>query len=143
MPAKVQLSGGEMIVDGGFTVGIAGAKDTRIEHAAERFLNQLSLQTALPWKAQLGTDSAKLVIQAQNADNNLLALGSDESYLLEVTPAGAKLSAANDLGILHGLQTFLQLVKTSTNGFAVPALRIDDQPRFPWRGLMIDASRHF
>jgi len=38
---------------------------------------------------------------------------------------------------------FLQLVETTGEGFAVPAISIVDSPRFPWRGLMIDVSRHF
>jgi len=70
-------------------------------------------------------------------------LGEDESYTLDVTPEGAKLHAPTTLGTLRGLQTFLQLVAVTPDGFAVPAVRIEDQPRFPWRGLMIDASRHF
>ena len=53
------------------------------------------------------------------------------------------LEAANPLGVLHGLQTFLQLVRITPRGFAVPAMTIDDQPRFPWRGLMLDVGRHF
>jgi len=144
MPAKVQPGTGQFIVDASFTVAITGAKDTRIEHAADRFFDRLARQTAIPLKPTVGTSNdAKLVIHADKADNNLLALGSDESYVLEVTPAGIELSAPNDLGILHGLETILQVVKASPNGFAIPAMRIDDAPRFPWRGLMIDVSRHF
>jgi hexosaminidase len=70
-------------------------------------------------------------------------LGEDESYHLTVSPQSVSLTAPNPLGILHGLQTFLQLVKSSPQGFVVPAVVIDDQPRFPWRGLMLDAGRHF
>ena len=44
---------------------------------------------------------------------------------------------------MRGLQTFLQMVQTTSDGFAVPAIAIRDQPRFSWRGLMIDVSRHF
>ncbi|MGC1382517.1 MAG: family 20 glycosylhydrolase, partial [Candidatus Acidiferrales bacterium] len=47
------------------------------------------------------------------------------------------------LGTLHGLQTFLQLVQVTPTGFAAPAVHIEDRPRFPWRGLMIDSGRHF
>ncbi len=47
------------------------------------------------------------------------------------------------LGALHGLQTFLQLVTITPTGFAAPAVTIKDQPRFPWRGTLIDVSRHF
>jgi len=40
---------------------------------------------------------------------------------------------------MHGLQTFLQLVHVTPQGFAAASVTIDDQPRFEWRGLMIDA----
>ncbi len=54
-----------------------------------------------------------------------------------------ELTAPNPLGVLHGLQTFLQLVRITPQGFAAPVVTIDDQPRFPWRGLMLDSGRHF
>jgi hexosaminidase len=44
---------------------------------------------------------------------------------------------------MHGMQTFLQLVRITPRGFTVPVVTIDDKPRFPWRGLMIDSGRHF
>jgi len=53
-----------------------------------------------------------------------------------------QLTAANPLGVLHGLQTFLQLVKVTHQGFSVPVAAIDDS-RFSWRGLMLDTGRHF
>src|SRR6266576_1357931 len=86
---------------------------------------------------------AMLVIRVARANKEVLELGEDESYSLEVSNAGAKLDAPTTLGALHGLQTFLQLVATSADGFAVPALSIQDKPRFPWRGLLIDVGRHF
>src|SRR5207253_1550646 len=49
----------------------------------------------------------------------------------------------NPLGVLHGLQTFLQLVETGSAGFAVPEITIQDKARFAWRGLLIDVARHF
>ncbi len=67
----------------------------------------------------------------------------DESYHLQITATEVHLEAANPLGVLHGLQTFLQLVRITPRGFVVPAMTIDDQPRFPWRGLMLDVGRHF
>lgn len=70
-------------------------------------------------------------------------LGEDESYHLEISKTRVQLTAPNPLGVLHGLQTFLQLVKITPQGFSIPVATIDDKPRFPWRGLMIDVSRHF
>jgi hexosaminidase len=143
LPAKVQMGSGQLVIDGTFSVGLAGAKDTRIDQAVNRFIARLSKDTAIPLAQKTASGNAKLVIEAAKADNNLLALGTDESYVLEVSASGAKISAPNDLGVLHGLETFLQLVKASSDGFAVPALRIEDAPRFAWRGLMMDVSRHF
>jgi hexosaminidase len=67
----------------------------------------------------------------------------DEGYTLDVTPNGAVLAAATPYGALRGIETFLQLVEQRPTGFAVAAVRIEDRPRFPWRGLLIDAARHF
>jgi hexosaminidase len=132
LPAKVQPGSGQLLIDANFSVALTGAKDSRIQGATERFLERLARQTAIPLKTKIaGSGDAKLVIAATKADEKLLQLGADESYTLEISPTSAKLSAANDLGVLHGLETFLQLVKSSPDGFAVPALRIDDQPRFP------------
>src|SRR5262249_36470242 len=90
-----------------------------------------------------GSGAPSLVISAQHETGPVQKLGEDESYELAVSASGAKLSAPNPLGILHGLQTFLQLVQTGANGFVVPAVTIKDQPRFAWRALLIDVGRHY
>src|ERR1019366_3277088 len=86
---------------------------------------------------------ATLVIRAENAGRKVQELDEDESYTLEITASRATLTAPNALGVLHGLQTFLQLIEPTPAGFAVPVIAIHDQPRFAWRGLLIDVSRHF
>ncbi|HYL84044.1 MAG TPA: family 20 glycosylhydrolase [Candidatus Angelobacter sp.] len=144
IPANVQNSAGSLRLDSNFTVALTGHVEPRLERAAERFLRQLARQTALPVKLQpTKTESATLVIRTDHASKEIQEVGEDESYVLEVTAAGAKLTAPTPLGTLHGLQTFLQLVDVSVDGFAAPALTIQDKPRFPWRGLMIDSARHF
>ncbi|UHG92382.1 beta-N-acetylhexosaminidase [Spirosoma oryzicola] len=68
-----------------------------------------------------------------------------EGYDLLVTPTGITLTAPEPAGIFYGLQTMRQLlpVSKSFRDQSVPALHIRDQPRFGWRGLMLDVSRHF
>jgi len=88
-------------------------------------------------------DTAHFKVHTGGPSKVIQQLGEDESYQLTVSPDGVRLAAASPLGVMHGLQTFLQLVRETPHGFTVPAVTIDDKPRFPWRGLMIDVGRHF
>ncbi len=145
MPAKLDTGSGQLVLDPSFSVTTAGYTDARLRRAVNRFLDQLRFETGmLPLDMNLVRGpAATLVIHTEHASQPVQGLGEDESYALEITSAGASLRAPNPLGILHGLETFLQLVETVPSGFVVPAVLIEDQPRFPWRGLMIDVSRHF
>jgi len=145
MPAKVQLGNGRLLIDPSFSVAITGHKEARLDRAIQLFLSQLRQQTGMPPTDMKVTNSssAALVMQCAGGTRDVQELGEDESYRLEVSNSGARLSAPTTLGVMRGLQTFLQLVETTGEGFAVPAATIEDGPRFPWRGLMIDVSRHF
>jgi hexosaminidase len=145
MPASVQMKPGQLVIDPSFTVGISGEPDAHLLRAVELFLDNLRRQTGMSPLDMKVTDAAqaKLTVHSEGGSKAVQELGEDESYSLKITPAGAKLNAATPLGIMRGLQTFLQLVQTSSDGFAAPAVAIQDKPRFPWRGLMIDVSRHF
>jgi hexosaminidase len=152
LPAKAQLGSGVLPVDKGFTLGFTGFRDERLDRAGQRFLMQLHRETGIVFAAagsQAGMlaprDAARatLLVTTGHDSKPVQELGEDESYTLEVTPTGAKLNAPTTLGTLRGLQTFLQLVSITPNGFSVQAVSIQDQPRFPWRGLMIDSARHF
>jgi hexosaminidase len=145
VPASLQMGTGQLAVDASFSVGIGGPHDARLQRAVDRFLNDLRRQTGmLPLDMSVG-DASKtiLVVSPDHVSKEVQELNEDESYTLEITTSGAKLTAPTSLGAMHGLQTFLQLVVSTPTGFAVPAMSIQDKPRFPWRGLMIDVSRHF
>src|SRR6202521_2082380 len=144
VPASVQRGTGQLAVDASFSVALTGHDDARLERAVQRFLRQLGRQTGLILAAKpAGAAKTTLVIHTEHDSKPVQELGEDESCTLEVTATGAKLTAPTTLGTLHGLQTFLQLVDVSADGFAAPAVTIQDKPRFPWRGLMIDSVRHF
>jgi hexosaminidase len=144
VPSSVQIGTGRLLVDSKFSVGSTGYTEPRLDRAIERFLRQLSRQTAIPLAGRASAPAkAVLVIHTDHASKEIQEVGEDESYVLEVTTSGAKLSAPTPLGTLHGLQTFLQLIEVSSDGFAAPEVSINDKPRFPWRGLMIDSARHF
>ncbi len=144
VPSSIQIGAGRLLVDSNFSVASTGYTEPRLDRAIQRFLRQLSRQTAIPFLGKPGaTGNALLEIHTDHASKEIQELGEDESYVLEVTATGAKLTAPTPLGTLHGLQTFLQLVQVSPDGFAAPAVTINDKPRFPWRGLMMDSARHF
>jgi hexosaminidase len=71
------------------------------------------------------------------------SVDEDESYKLNVAPQGATLTAATDVGAMRGLETLLQLVSMEDGACRIPAVSIDDSPRFRWRGLLVDVVRHF
>lgn len=68
------------------------------------------------------------------------SIENKEGYRLEVTSDKVKLSAKEPAGLLYGAQTLRQLTQESGH---VPAVLIEDAPRFGWRGLHLDVSRHF
>ena len=143
-PASVQNGSGVLKIDASFGVAFTGHNEARLDRAGQRFLLELQRQTGLLISGKpVDPAKATLVVHTDHASKEIQEMGEDEAYTLEVTSSGAKLNAANPLGVLRGLQTFLQLVDVSPDGFAAPAVSIKDQPRFGWRGLLIDSSRHF
>ena len=144
MPASVQLGSGHLLIDQSFSVAIAGHHDSILDRGVQRFIAELSHETGMRLKVAVGQESnATLWIKTEHGSEQVEKLGEDESYELSITGSAAKLSAPDTLGILHGLQTFLQLVQTGRDGFFTPEVVIKDQPRFAWRGLLIDVGRHF
>ena len=90
--------------------------------------------------------SIKLLLN-KNSDNSL----GDEGYTLAVSGKGAVIKANKPAGIFYGVQTLLQLFpkeiesveKIKVAQWKIPYVEITDYPRFKWRGLMLDVSRHF
>lgn len=145
VPVSVERHNGELRIDPTFSMAISADGDPRLERAVQRFLRNLRDQTGLAFLDTTLAEpaSATLTIEAERAAGPTFTIGEDESYSLEVTPSAAKIVAPTSLGAMRGLQTFLQLVETVPAGFAVPAVTVHDSPRFAWRGLMVDVSRHF
>ena len=144
LPASVQPGNGRLTVDSSFSIAITGYSEPRLQHAASRALTTLVRATGMPIGTTVASgDKATLVIHTDHASKEVQEVGEDESYDLTVAADGAKLHAATPLGVLRGLQTFIQLVELTADGFSAPAVTIHDQPRFVWRGLMLDVSRHW
>lgn len=69
--------------------------------------------------------------------------GTPESYRLRVADGVAEIVGADDAGLFYGIQTLAQLVERADDGWRIPAVAIDDAPRFAYRGAMLDVARHF
>ena len=144
-PAHVVPGQGKLKIDQSFRIAFTGYREPRLDRAAARLAQHLEMKTGMPLSRELSADAAtaSLEISTAGVSSPVQKLGEDESYRLEVTPAHARLSAPNPLGVLRGMETFLQLVEADRDGFTAPALEIDDRPRFAWRGLMLDVARHW
>ncbi|MBV9938809.1 MAG: family 20 glycosylhydrolase [Acidobacteriaceae bacterium] len=150
-PASVIVQSGSVPIDGSFSISLSGAgsTDPRIKAAVERIPIRLTRQTGIPITLRMipGGQSATLNIIVESKDHKApQRLGDNERYSLQSSNRGVKLSADAPLGALRGIETFLQLVGQNTTGspgFSVGAVTIQDSPRFPWRGLSLDVSRHF
>jgi hexosaminidase len=152
LPRSVQRGEGVLVVTpasglSSFTVALPGA-DARLADATHRMLEELDrtcggdvMRSALA--VPPGSAAGTLTITVAGPGEAVQSVGEDESYKLSVTSAGATLTAPNDLGAMHGLETLLQLTTLEGGACVLPAVTIDDAPRFAWRGFMVDVSRHF
>jgi hexosaminidase len=146
MPAKIEFQAGKFSLTDSFKVAIAGNPDQRLYSGATRALRRLAGRTGLFFPQDFLRPAAKveapgLLIQCNRPGQ--IKLGEDETYSLVISPSQILLNAPTDLGAQYGLETLLQLLALDEQGYFFPAVKIEDAPRFPWRGLMIDASRHF
>src|SRR5690606_25132879 len=67
-----------------------------------------------------------------------------EGYVLDVTRYGIRIAARDERGLFYGAATLWQLLSSSPGvAVPIPALRIEDAPRFNWRGVMLASARHF
>src|SRR5215471_15117231 len=135
MPRMVTQGQGELKIDSSFSAVTNGYSDSRLDAAVKRFLTRVERQTGQPL---IKPAQPTLVIECRERGNDYPTLGDNESYELEASNTAAKLKAHTVSGVLRGLETFLQLINAGADGWRVPALHIEDQPRFAWRGMMMD-----
>ena len=145
-PANLVQKRGKFRLSESFTVDVRGKAHPRIYKAAARLLRRLAGRTFFCFPQNYITpdstvEKPSMVIECQRQGR--VVLHEDESYKLKVTTEEVELAAVTDIGALRGLETYLQLLSADEEGYYIPAVQIDDKPRFPWRGLLIDCCRHF
>jgi hexosaminidase len=142
-PAHLSAQAGALGLSAQFTAAEDHFRDARLDAAVGRMLVRLKNETGLQIATSPSAGAAALTVSVDGAGEAVQSINEDESYSLDVTTSGAHLHAATVVGAIRGLATFYQLVQPEGSGFVVPAVSIQDSPRFRWRGLMIDSSRHF
>lgn len=147
VPKTLNLKGVDFLLSPDFTIGIYTKKaDTILVKAANRFYQTLSRKTGMAFLQEYikFRDAGKAATLKIYVDQTIApSIGVDESYSLTVSTSEILLKAPTTAGALHGLQTLIQLVEKKGSGYSVPHVVINDAPRFQWRGLMLDVSRHF
>jgi hexosaminidase len=145
-PQNIKLSEDTFALSKNFKVNITGNPNPRIFIGATNFLRRLDGRTGLFLEQSFLTkvnESPEAELQINCTRNGKIEINEDESYQLTIASNKIIINATNDLGALHGLETLLQLLQNNNISFYFPVLEITDSPRFTWRGLMIDAARHF
>jgi hexosaminidase len=129
MPVSATWQEGEFPITAGTT--IQGQSDAAPTAA---FLSQaLGLNTG-----KGGTSRIRLLLVSGKV------VAGEEAYRLTVTPSEIRIEASHSAGLFYGAQTLLQMVTSGPDGTRTfPTVSISDAPRFRWRGLLIDVSRHF
>ncbi|HEX6622382.1 MAG TPA: family 20 glycosylhydrolase [Pyrinomonadaceae bacterium] len=145
VPASVRFGAGRLPITKSFTVAAKGHVDERLRAGIDRAVRRLEGRTVLELARGLSEDAAAatLVVECRGPGRAVPSVDEDESYTLEVTERQAALSAPTVVGALRGLETFLQLLEGDRAGHFIPAVSIQDKPRFPWRGLLMDVARHW
>jgi hexosaminidase len=139
VPAKLTPGTGSFTLGSRSAVQVEGAVAPEVERLADRLRERLRGATGFSLRGERGDIVFAL-------DSSLRA----ESYRLDVQPGGVRLYAADLAGFVYGTETLLQLFPADIyrrsrveRQWSIPAVSIEDAPRFGWRGAMMDVSRHF
>lgn len=137
-PVSLQLTAGNFIIDGQTSVNF-NKDDAALQQAALFFRTAIYDISGIKLPFHAGI---KKIIELKFISDASLG---DEGYLLHITPAGIQISANKKAGIIYGMQSLFQtLPAIRTNAaLSIPCMDIKDYPRFKWRGMHLDVSRHF
>ena len=139
IPKRVgKVLGGTLLVGSGLFTSCNQTVETQIQLIPEPFKMTQSdgmFKVSQAMLVEAGSASNKVNFRV---DPNVTDI-PDEGYQLEIDEAGVRLTAKTETGLFYGKQTLLQLL--TPNG--LPYVKINDHPRFPYRGLHLDVSRHF
>ncbi|KAK9061403.1 hypothetical protein SSX86_018584 [Deinandra increscens subsp. villosa] len=157
MPESVEYGNKTVVISKDFNLKIGGSKykdkSSILKDGFTRLLDVITSNNVIEYN--FGKVDQSVILQGIHvvifSEDDKLQYGVDESYKLYVNPKGnpnyAHIEAATVYGALHGLQTFSQLCHFNLNSrkliVSQTPISITDRPRFSYRGLLIDTSRHY
>ncbi|WP_253187384.1 beta-N-acetylhexosaminidase [Mangrovimonas sp. DI 80] len=142
-PSEIREHNTRLVVDSELTISINGNSKGRVYTAVTKFLRRLSGRTGVFLDKGFPVEDTQATIQISFDEVSNLTIETDESYSLEISDKNVLIKAKTDVGAMRALETLLQTVTSNETQYYFPGLSINDQPRFVWRGLMIDVARHF
>ncbi|MGR4050506.1 beta-N-acetylhexosaminidase [Kosakonia cowanii] len=132
---------GALVLNNQLTIRVSGDDaDEIITQLRQRIARQTGW-TLQPQAANPANATITIAIAHKAAP--IPALESDERYTLTIDSSGASIAANTRFGAQRGIETLLQLLQNSAEQTQLPWVTIEDAPRFPWRGLLLDSARHF
>ena len=114
--------------------------DSHIQSLVEYTISTLKAMTGMQLNAILGKGNQKDRFISLLIDKKVQM--GDEGYYMDVSPERIIIKAHSPKGLFYGVQTLLQLIPINPE-YKIPSVVIQDEPRFGWRGLMVDPARHF
>ncbi len=145
-PVSVTSGSGNFVINNKTGIELLSS-DPAAKRVAEFLSKKLSVATGYPAKISVNKESTNSIKLSLIKDASL----GNEGYKLNATPNEIIISANKPAGLFYGVQTLFQLLPKEIEGkqvaknieWNVPVCSISDNPRFGWRGLMFDVSRHF
>lgn len=137
-PVVLTMKTGRFVLDESTTIAASEGLDGETSFLSESIKQLASIEP----KIIMDTKKADIVLELNDG------ITQEEGYLLDVTPDQIAIFGKNAKGVFYGIQTLIQLMDTIENGTVtkeatVPAVTINDFPRFAYRGMHLDVGRHF
>lgn len=147
-PVSVKVNGGNFILSPATRIIYASSLESSIASMMEKLLNTPAGYHLRLEKRQATEENNAIILKLNSIANNVLG---DEGYILNVTNHHVLIRANKPQGLFYGMQSFMQLLPPQIESdhaiknvqWKIPCVHILDYPRFQWRGMMLDVSRHF
>ncbi|WP_440053140.1 family 20 glycosylhydrolase [Pseudoalteromonas sp. T1lg65] len=146
-PQSIEVQDSHYMLPSSLKVFVSGMDEKRREFQVARLKKQLmrigSFQDLeIMMVEQQAQSHIRIIVTGEPKAYRVPQLGDSEAYRLSVDNTGVLIASNSVFGVQHGISSLIQIVASQKDNH-LPYLYIADQPRFPWRGLLIDSVRHF